>query len=74
MINKKCKYYPCHKKVEDCTFCYCPLYPCLDDKLGEYLYKKDIVIWSCKDCEWIHKKSTVAKILAENPKTSRFKA
>ena len=26
--NKECKYFPCHKRVEEfnCLFCYCPLY------------------------------------------------
>lgn len=26
--NRDCKYFPCHKGVEDfnCLFCYCPLY------------------------------------------------
>lgn len=26
--NRECKYFPCHKGLEDfnCLFCYCPLY------------------------------------------------
>ncbi|MCR5507915.1 MAG: cysteine-rich small domain-containing protein [Lachnospiraceae bacterium] len=26
--NRECKYYPCHKGLDDinCLFCYCPLY------------------------------------------------
>jgi Zn-finger protein len=63
-LNKACKFYPCHQKLEDCTFCYCPFYPCLDKNLGCYIYsgkgKKNI--WSCQDCPWIHKKTTVDNI------------
>ncbi|MEK7375581.1 MAG: CbiX/SirB N-terminal domain-containing protein [Candidatus Margulisiibacteriota bacterium] len=56
-LNKACKFFPCHAGLEDCTFCYCPFYPCLDEKKGGFIFstrrKKDI--WSCKSCNWIHK-------------------
>lgn len=56
-LNKACKFFPCHKGLEDCTFCYCPFYPCLDKNRGKFIYSdrhsKDI--WSCQDCNWIHK-------------------
>ncbi|MEW6089135.1 MAG: cysteine-rich small domain-containing protein [bacterium] len=62
--NKFCKFYPCHEGLEDCTFCYCPLYPCGNQLRGEYVYsikfKKNI--WSCEHCNWIHKKKTVDNI------------
>ena len=63
-VNKACKYFPCHKGLEDCTFCYCPFYPCLDAKRGNYIYSQKINkdIWSCQDCNWIHKKSVVDRI------------
>ncbi|HPM26003.1 MAG TPA: glycerophosphodiester phosphodiesterase family protein, partial [Methanothrix sp.] len=33
-----CPYYPCHHLPEqDCTHCFCPLYPCKDDELGSYV-------------------------------------
>lgn len=56
-INKGCIYFPCHQGLEDCTFCYCPFYPCEDESLGEYIesIKLDKNIWSCKNCNWIHK-------------------
>ncbi len=63
--NKYCKYYPCHKGLEDCTFCYCPFYPCINKKLGYYVYsakKNHKKIWSCEKCNWIHKKNIVDKI------------
>lgn len=58
-VNKFCKYFPCHKGLEDCTFCYCPLYPCNDENRGKYIRGK---VWSCEDCNWIHQKKIVDKI------------
>lgn len=62
--NIGCKFFPCHKGLEDCTFCYCPFYPCLNESRGNYVYsnrlKRDV--WSCQDCNWIHKKNTVDEI------------
>ena len=58
-LNKACKYFPCHKGLEDCTFCYCPFYPCLDKKRGKYVYSGNKAVWSCEDCNWIHKKKVV---------------
>ncbi len=64
-INSSCAYFPCHSGLEDCTFCYCPFYPCLNSKLGEYVFfkKNHQRIWSCKDCSWVHQKNIVDKIL-----------
>lgn len=60
-INKACKYFPCHKGLEDCAFCYCPFYPCRDEKLGRFVHssKRKEHIWSCQDCSWIHKTKVV---------------
>ena len=60
-LNKACKFFPCHKGLEDCTFCYCPFYPCLDEDLGKYVYSDKLSknIWSCLDCNWIHKTKIV---------------
>ena len=34
----KCPYYPCHHfEGQDCTYCFCPLYPCEDPELGEWI-------------------------------------
>jgi len=62
-INKVCGSYPCHKKLEDCTFCYCPFYPCNDDTLGKYIGKGKKKVWDCSECTWIHKKDTVDTLL-----------
>jgi Zn-finger protein len=72
-LNKACKFYPCHKNLEDCTFCYCPFYACENLKRGRYISRYIInlnnnnnnPIWDCSNCEWIHKKSTVDKIFEE---------
>jgi len=63
-INRACKYYPCHKGLEDCTFCYCPFYPCLDEDKGKHIYSRTAKesIWSCQGCGWVHKKRTVDSI------------
>lgn len=48
--NKNCKYFPCHKGVEEaqfnCMFCYCPLYMLGERCGGNYTYTKDGI----KDC------------------------
>lgn len=63
-LNRVCGFFPCHKGLEDCTFCYCPFYPCADKGLGKYVYstKRKKSIWSCKDCSWIHKKRSAERI------------
>lgn len=64
-LNRHCGYFPCHKKLEDCTFCYCPFYPCADERLGAYIISKDKrKIWSCSDCNWIHNKNVVDNIFS----------
>jgi len=64
-IDKGCKYYSfCHHaKVEDCTFCYCPFYPCRDESIGGKWIKG--AIWSCQDCSWIHRTEVASKVLEE---------
>lgn len=63
-VNKSCAYFPCHKGLEDCTFCYCPFYPCLNKRLGNYVFLKKTGknIWSCQACVWIHKENVVNNI------------
>jgi len=62
MIKQDCPYYPCHKGLEDCTYCYCPLYPCNDEALGKWIKNKDKKIWDCSDCTIFHKKKMVGLI------------
>ncbi len=60
--NSSCEYFPCHSDQENCTFCYCPFYPCADGSTGgEWI--KDKNVWNCKNCNWIHKDKVVELIL-----------
>ena len=60
--DKGCDYHPCHFEGQDCSFCYCPFYPCLDGTLGEHVISKRTgkEVWSCKECMWIHRDDVIA--------------
>lgn len=63
----KCDYYPCHFEGQDCTHCYCPLYPCEDPELGEWIKSgRGYAVWTCKDCILLHNKKA-AGYLAKHP-------
>jgi hypothetical protein len=57
----ECLYYPCHFSGQDCSFCYCPFYPCLNYDLGGELISDDI--WSCENCWWIHEGENAEKVI-----------
>lgn len=67
----ECQYYPCHHfEGQDCTHCFCPLYPCKDPELGKFIKtKRGKRLWSCVDCTLVHR-PTVARYLSENPEAS----
>ncbi len=52
-----CEYYPCHFEGQDCTFCFCPFYPCEDERTGGEFVRKATGgrIWSCAGCSIIHR-------------------
>jgi histidinol-phosphate aminotransferase len=61
--GRECKYYPCHFEDQDCTFCFCPFFPCEDNTKGEFIVgKKRGKVWTCKNCNDIHKLEIVEKI------------
>ncbi|MHC1631004.1 MAG: glycerophosphodiester phosphodiesterase family protein [Methanotrichaceae archaeon] len=64
----ECEYYPCHHfEGQDCTHCFCPLYPCKDPELGKFIRtKRGKRLWSCVNCTLVHKPA-VAKYLTEHP-------
>ena len=67
-INKRisCQYYPCHFPNQDCTFCYCPYYPCLDERTkGKYVFKDNSKVWSCSNCKIIHIPEISSKLVHE---------
>lgn len=70
---KKCKYYPCHKNLENCLYCFCPLYPCGDFSTGGKLFrnKNKELVWSCQDCDWIHQNKIAKKISQYFKKSSK---
>lgn len=61
--NTGCSYYPCHFQGQDCTWCFCPLYPCLDPRLGSFVTsRKGDQVWSCQDCYWIHRPDVASQL------------
>lgn len=60
-----CEYHPCHFINQDCTFCYCPFYPCNDKDLGCEIIGRHGSIWSCSDCLFIHRKDVAQFVCSE---------
>lgn len=66
MQRLSCDYYPCHFSKEesdsyqDCTFCFCPFYPCFDDRTGGR-FKDEL--WDCEACIIIHREDVVDMIM-----------
>ena len=65
--NNACKYFPCHRGIQEenfnCLFCYCPLYMLGTECGGHFKYNNGVK--SCMDCnvphvpkgfDWINKK------------------
>lgn len=52
-----CEYYPCHFEGQDCTFCFCPFYPCEDERTGGEFIRRPAGgrVWSCAGCSIIHR-------------------
>lgn len=75
--RSNCDYYPCHHfEGQDCTHCFCPLYPCRDQDLGKFVItKRGKRVWTCIDCRLVHR-PMVAKYLSRHPEatTSDLKA
>jgi glycerophosphoryl diester phosphodiesterase len=69
--KENCQYYPCHHfPDQDCTHCFCPLYPCKDEELGKYVRtRKGKRFWSCINCRLVHRPQ-VAGYLAEHPQAT----
>ncbi len=63
-INVVCAAYPCHKDLEDCTYCWCPFYPCENEENGGIfltVYHGTVKerIWDCSGCNLVHKTNFV---------------
>jgi glycerophosphoryl diester phosphodiesterase len=66
--RSNCDYYPCHHfEGQDCTHCFCPLYPCRDPDLGKFVRtKRGKRVWTCIDCRLVHRPN-VAEYLTLHP-------
>ncbi|MEA1985165.1 MAG: aminotransferase class I/II-fold pyridoxal phosphate-dependent enzyme [Euryarchaeota archaeon] len=60
-----CEYYPCHFQGQDCTFCFCPFYPCEDEATGGRWIDSTTggKVWSCEGCTIVHHPDVVHQIL-----------
>ena len=69
--KSNCEYYPCHHfPTQECTHCFCPLYPCRDLDLGRFVRtKRGKRVWSCIDCMLVHDPE-VARYLTEHPEAT----
>ncbi len=65
--RRNCEYYPCHFEGQDCTFCFCPLYPCNDERTGGKYVESSTggKVWSCVDCTIIHEPEVAQEVLSE---------
>lgn len=57
-IDEACEFFPCHEILEACDYCYCPFYPCADSLTGG-VWIKEKGVWSCMNCDWVHRKEVV---------------
>ncbi len=58
--NVGCDYYPCHFEGQNCSFCYCPFYPCEDPVMGYFVTSRSgKPVWSCEDCLFCHRNEVV---------------
>jgi adenosylcobinamide hydrolase len=64
---KNCPYYPCHFHEQSCDFCYCPLYTCGDESLGQWVESSNGGdVWNCSQCTLLHEPE-IADYLKKNP-------
>ena len=59
--NTACPYHPCHYRGQNCSFCYCPFYPCNDTDLGRFIDSKrgNDKVWDCSQCLFNHRNEVV---------------
>ncbi|WP_292469500.1 threonine-phosphate decarboxylase CobD [Methanolobus sp.] len=64
--NTDCDYYPCHFEGQDCTFCFCPFYPCEDSRTGGSWVESSSggKVWSCLNCNIVHEEKVVDELLS----------
>ena len=67
MLNGGCKFLPCHEGLQDCNFCFCPIYPCGNLEYGKWLVHRPSTyeserVWDCSQCTVFHKKENIEKV------------
>lgn len=63
--NPSCRYYPCSFAGQDCTFCFCPFYPCMLG-YGKYVTSgTGRKIWDCSGCRIIHEPEVASQVFQE---------
>ena len=67
--DEGCANFPCHHADQNCTFCFCPLYPCEDEVLGEFVISRRTggKVWSCQKCLWMHRDDVAATLIGIMP-------
>ncbi len=60
MQRLNCEKFPCHFSGQDCSLCFCPFYPCRDERAGGR--EKD-GSWCCEACRLIHDSEVAEKVL-----------
>lgn len=66
--NRECPYYFCHFEGQDCSLCFCPLYPCMDPNLGSMVKSRSGgEVWSCESCYWTHRPDVAAMVAERIP-------
>ena len=63
--DHNCPYHPAHFTGQDCSFCYCPFFPCNDTTFGWELQGRHGSVWNCSDCLFIHRTPVVKFIYSE---------
>lgn len=64
--NLSCRYHPSHFTGQDCTFCYCPFYPCRDQTFGYDVTRENgELVWDCQDCLFIHRHAVAQFVMHE---------
>ena len=67
--DRECANFPCHHADQNCTFCFCPLYPCEDPLLGTFVTSRRTGgrVWSCQSCLWMHRDDVAASLFEIMP-------
>ncbi len=60
MQRLNCERFPCHGADQDCSLCFCPFYPCEDDRTGGRVMDGT---WCCEGCLIIHRPDVAGMVL-----------